>query len=67
MDDLKQETGLYAYIKDVSKELEDLEIKSGEKFFHENMIKCYEVYKKYNFVNSLEFQLIDAWFKDLNI
>ncbi len=33
MDDLKQETGLYAYIKDVSKELEDLEIKSGEKFF----------------------------------
>lgn len=67
MDDLKQETRLYAYIKDAAKELEDLEIKSGEEFFQENMIKCYEVYKKYNFVNNLEFQLIDAWFKDLNI
>ena len=66
MDDLKQETRLYAYIKDVAKELEDLEIKSGEEFFQENMVKCYEVYKKYNFVNNLEFQLIDAWFKDLS-
>lgn len=65
MDDLKQETGLYAHIKDVSKKLENLNIKSGEQFFQENMIKCYEIYKQYNFITDLEFQLIDAWFKDL--
>jgi len=66
MDDLKQETALYAYIKDVSKKLEDLNIKSGEQFFQENMIRCYEIYKQFGFVTDLEFQLIDAWFKDIS-
>lgn len=65
MDDLKQEIRLYAYIKDLTKELEDIDIKPGEAFFQENLIKCYKVYKKYNFIDDLEFQLIDAWFKDL--
>ena len=66
IEDLKQETRLYVHIKDVAKEFEDLEIKSGEEFFQQNMIKCYKIYQKYNFINDLEFQLIDAWFEDLS-
>jgi hypothetical protein len=67
MDDLKQETKLYAYIKDASKDLEKINIKSGEQFFQENMIKCYEIYLKYGFITNLEFQLIDSWFNDLYV
>lgn len=66
MDDLRQETRLYTHIKDVSKKLEDLNIKSGENFFQENMIKCYEIFKQYKFVTNLEFQLIESWFEDLS-
>lgn len=65
MDDLKQETRLYAHVKDVSCDLEKLNIKSGSQNFHDNMIKCYEVYQKYGLVERLEFQLIDAWYKDI--
>ena len=65
MDDLKQETRLYAHIKDVSADLETLSLKPGAEFFQDNMIKCYEVYHRYGFVEKLEFDLIQAWFADL--
>jgi hypothetical protein len=65
IEDLKQEVRLYALVKEVCKELENLNIKAGNKYFKQNMIKCYEVYKKYNFISDLEFLLIENWFDEI--
>ena len=64
-DDLKQETRLYAFIQELSHELEELDIRAGRAAFYDNMKKCYEIYQKYGFVTKLEFRLLDAWFADL--
>lgn len=66
IDDLREEVKLYSHVGSLCEELIDTNIKGGINNFYDDMIQCYKVAEKYGFINSSEYDLIDAWFDDLS-
>ena len=66
MKDFKDEIPGYLNNDRIVKTLEDLNIKSGEQFLGENVLKCYQAFVDMELVGQEEIKLIHAWNEDLD-
>jgi hypothetical protein len=65
IEDLREEVKLYGWVSELCADLERLQISSGPQNYRDAMLKCYSVVEKYGFINISEYELINAWFDDL--
>jgi len=65
MKDFEDEIPGYLNNDRIVKTLEDLDIKSGEQYLSDNVIKCYQALVDMELVGKDEIKLIHSWYEDL--
>ncbi|MFC2114038.1 STELLO glycosyltransferase family protein [Bacteroidota bacterium] len=65
MKDFKDEIPGYLNNDRIVKSLEDLELKKGQNYHAENLVKCYQMLVDMELVGKEELKLVDAWNEDM--
>ena len=64
--DFEDEIPGYLHNAEICRQLEDMDLKSGKENLAENLIRCYRMLTKKQFINQVELPMVDAWIHDMN-
>lgn len=66
MKDFIDEVAMYLYNDEIYQHLDKMKLRKGEKYYLENLIKCYKMLISKKIINKKELFFLNAWVKDIN-
>ena len=65
MKDFREEVAMYLQNDEIYHHLEKMKLRKGEKYYLENLIKCYKSLVKKGIINKKELFFLNAWARDI--
>jgi len=66
MKDFEDEIPGYLHNAEICRQLEDMDLRSGKENLAENLIRCYRMMTKKQFISQVELPMVDAWIHDMS-